>query len=392
MNPEAQFLKAFDEYADALFKHCFFRVSDREGAKDLVQETFARAWDHLRQGKEVRDYRAFLYRIADNLVVDFYRKKKAVSLEELGDKEKNTLFYDERGAREVEDDARRVLSEIQKLPEDYQKVVTMRYVDGLSPKEIAVIFGESENVISVRIHRGVEKLRALFLRKNKKMLKLEDILKNLRANISFSKNEKKEMRERLEEYAKFHPVRMEESARLLGQKSPFYDFSLLLFLRKRTMPIILILALMFGGGGVSYAAEGAVPGDALYQIKVKVNEEVRDLVALTPEAKADWESRLVERRLEEAEKLAAGDALDPAKQAVIEEKIAEHIEKVESRLAKVEEKKDIARASEISSNLETVLRAHGEVFVKIKEKQAQKLAVAAAPESGENCRKERSAS
>lgn len=162
MNTETQFLKAFDDYADALFRHCFFRVSDRDTAKDLVQDTFTRAWDHARDEKEVRDYRAFLYRIANNLITDFYRKKKAVSLEELGDKEKNTLFYDERGAREVEDDARRVLREIKKLPEEYQKVVTMRYVDELSPKEIAMILDESENAVSVRIHRGVEKLRAIF--------------------------------------------------------------------------------------------------------------------------------------------------------------------------------------------------------------------------------------
>src|SRR3989344_562020 len=162
MDKEAQFLKAFDDYADALFKHCFFRVSDRETAKDLVQESFTRAWDHFAQGKEVRDYRAFLYRIANNLIVDFYRKKKAVSLENISDAEKNTLFYDERGKREIEDDARRVLLEIRKLPEDYQHAVTMRYIDGLTPKEIAVLTGESENVVSVRVHRGAEKLRAIF--------------------------------------------------------------------------------------------------------------------------------------------------------------------------------------------------------------------------------------
>lgn len=162
MDTETQFLKAFDDYADALFRHCFFRVSDRDAAKDLVQETFTRAWDHVRLLKEVRDYRAFLYRIADNLVVDFYRKKKTVSLEDLGDKEKNTLFYDERRTREVEDDARRILVEIKKLPEDYQKAVTMRYIDEFSPKEIAAILGETENTVSVRLHRGVEKLRKIF--------------------------------------------------------------------------------------------------------------------------------------------------------------------------------------------------------------------------------------
>ncbi len=197
------------------------------------------------------------------------------------------------------------------------------------------------------------------------MIQLEDILKNIRENISFSKNEKRALRERLAAYAKFHPVRMEESARLLGQKSPFYDFSLLLFLRKRTMPIVLILALMFGGGGVSYAAEGAVPGDALYPIKVSVNETVRDLATLSPEAKADWAARLVERRLEEAEKITAETgALTPAAQDVIEEKIERHIERLETHLSRVEEKKNVAGAAEISAKLEITLRAHIAVLEK----------------------------
>ncbi|MBI1998754.1 MAG: RNA polymerase sigma factor [Parcubacteria group bacterium] len=160
MNPETQFLKAFDEYADALFRHCFFRVSDREAAKDIVQDVFARAWDFVRLGKEVRDYRALLYRIAGNLIVDFYRKKKTVSLEDLGDKEKNSLFYDERSTREVQDDVRGVLAAIQTLSEPCQKVITMRYIDELSPKEIAAALEEKENAVSVRLHRCVEKLRA----------------------------------------------------------------------------------------------------------------------------------------------------------------------------------------------------------------------------------------
>lgn len=213
------------------------------------------------------------------------------------------------------------------------------------------------------------------------MRNLEDIFKSAREKIFLSADERRELREHLKAYALFHPVRNRPMERLYYRQGSYF-YSLQVFLRKRIMPIILILALMFGGGGVSYAAENALPGDALYQIKVNVNEEVRDLVSITPEAKADWESRLVERRLEEAEQLVAGGALDPALQGIIEEKIAEHIEKVETHLAQVEEKKDIARASEISSNLETALRVHGEVFVKIKEKKAQKIAMATASAAG----------
>jgi len=48
---------------------------------------------------------------------------------------------------------------LNKLEEPYRQAVTLRYVDGLSPKEIAEIVGESTNNISVRINRGIEKLK-----------------------------------------------------------------------------------------------------------------------------------------------------------------------------------------------------------------------------------------
>lgn len=211
------------------------------------------------------------------------------------------------------------------------------------------------------------------------MKKLEDILKTLAGGMVLSENEKREMRERIESYARFHSVRKESPERLHTQRPHFSTPSLLLALRKKIMPIVLILALLFGGGGVSYAAEGAVPGDALYPIKVSVNEEVRDIVALTPEAKADWATRLVERRLEEAEKIAQETGeISPAAQTVIEEKIEKHIEKIELHLTRVEEKKNVAGASEISAKLETTLRSHVAVLEKVKEKQAQKIALTAA--------------
>ena len=56
-------------------------------------------------------------------------------------------------------DAKRFVSELEAMPPQYRQMVVMRYFDELTPKEIAEITGESENVISVRIHRGLEWLR-----------------------------------------------------------------------------------------------------------------------------------------------------------------------------------------------------------------------------------------
>jgi RNA polymerase sigma-70 factor (ECF subfamily) len=61
----------------------------------------------------------------------------------------------------LEMEIKEVIRIIEKLEPDYREVVMMRHVEGMSVKEIAAIIGESENLISVRIHRGLTKVREL---------------------------------------------------------------------------------------------------------------------------------------------------------------------------------------------------------------------------------------
>src|SRR3989344_3747748 len=76
-------LDAYEGLGDALYRHCFFRVFNKSRAEELVQETFLRAWQYINEVKDVEHMRAFLYRIANNLIIDNYRKKKEESLDVL---------------------------------------------------------------------------------------------------------------------------------------------------------------------------------------------------------------------------------------------------------------------------------------------------------------------
>ncbi|MDE1944965.1 MAG: RNA polymerase sigma factor, partial [Patescibacteria group bacterium] len=83
-NPaEEAFLDAFDAHADAIFKHVSLRVGSRERARDVTQDAFIKAWDYLAKGGEVREWRSFLYRVANNLIIDEYRRAKDLSLDAL---------------------------------------------------------------------------------------------------------------------------------------------------------------------------------------------------------------------------------------------------------------------------------------------------------------------
>lgn len=155
------FETAYVEHADALFRHAFFKVNNRDLAKDLLQETFTKTWSYIIKGNEIDNLKAFLYRTLNNLVIDEYRKKKSVSLEVI-EEEGFQLSVDDTKQLEMKLDGEQAIKFLQKLPDNYRNVIFMRYVDELELSEIAKALNESENVISVRIHRGLKKLKEIF--------------------------------------------------------------------------------------------------------------------------------------------------------------------------------------------------------------------------------------
>lgn len=131
------------------------------------------------------------------------------------------------------------------------------------------------------------------------------------------------------------------------------------------MSVILIVALLLGlGGGTSAIAEQALPGDTLYEFKTNVNEQVREWVSLSQEAKADWEAQVAVRRLEEAEKLTAKSQLDAETKAQLETNFKRFADRAEERLGKIREA-DSGAAAEIAARFETALKAHERILSNI---------------------------
>jgi RNA polymerase sigma-70 factor (ECF subfamily) len=155
-----QFLAAYDEHADAIFRFCYAQTGRRDDARDLTQDTFARAWRHWAAGRRVDQWRPFLYRIARNAAIDLSRRTRPQSLDALQDAGFDIL--DEHAPDpSVSAEASRAVQLIASLEPAYRDAVAMRFVDDMSPRDIARITGERESAVSVRIHRGLEKLRAL---------------------------------------------------------------------------------------------------------------------------------------------------------------------------------------------------------------------------------------
>ena len=171
---EQQFIEGFDRYADELFRHASFRIQNRERARDLTQDTFLKAWEFSANGGEIRELRAFLFKTLKNLIIDEYRRSKSESLESLVNEEAGETIDvlvppDETNTIEaalVRIDGAQAVEMLSELPEPYREALVLRYVNGFAPQEIATHLDLSENVVSVRLHRGLKKMRELYTQKD----------------------------------------------------------------------------------------------------------------------------------------------------------------------------------------------------------------------------------
>lgn len=158
---EEQFIDAYDKYSAAILRHIFFRVSDEILAQDITQDTFFKAWRSITGGeKQIENFKSFLYRIANNLIIDHYRRKPRVPFA-LDDVKDSDLAEDAPQEKEVEHKMKLSIVEkhLENLDDDCKQIILYRYVDDFSVKEISAITGKTPNNISVIIHRGLKTLK-----------------------------------------------------------------------------------------------------------------------------------------------------------------------------------------------------------------------------------------
>ncbi len=159
-NPQETLVEGFFEHAPSLTRRCYLKINNRALAEDLVQETFIKTWLYLTKSKtsNIESMKAFLFHVLNNLIIDEYRKRKALSLEALSlngfepsvnDTDKIISTLDGKQAAEL----------IKELPPKYRRAVSMRYLQDMSLSEMAEQTNQSKNAVTVQVCRGLGKLK-----------------------------------------------------------------------------------------------------------------------------------------------------------------------------------------------------------------------------------------
>ncbi len=132
--------------------------------------------------------------------------------------------------------------------------------------------------------------------------------------------------------------------------------------QRQFVPALLTAAVFLFTGGASVLAERALPGDSLYPFKVNVNESIRELAAVSTEAKAKLAVEATERRLQEAALLSAEGRLDESNKKIIQDQFSKNATQVRNQVASLFASNDELAAAEISENFEITLGAHSKIL------------------------------
>jgi RNA polymerase sigma-70 factor (ECF subfamily) len=158
----ALFHKLFEEYQDSIFRFVFFRVSNRQIALDITQDVFVRLWGYLSKGGAIDHEQAFVYRIARNAVIDYYKRSKSSSLDDMmesGFDPESHMHTDEIFRN---DDIKTVQLLLEELDEESKQIMFLRYTEEKPIEEIATLFGKTTNAMTVRIHRIIKRLQGRY--------------------------------------------------------------------------------------------------------------------------------------------------------------------------------------------------------------------------------------
>lgn len=144
-------------------------------------------------------------------------------------------------------------------------------------------------------------------------------------NISLTDSERHVLQARLDEYVDFHPARPITVGNTGPHGGMFADV-IRKFRGSKVATTFASMVIVIGvGAGTSWAAEGALPGDALYAVKINVNENVRSALAFSPESRARLETQLAHHRVEEAVALATKGELTAERGASLAAHFEAHV-------------------------------------------------------------------
>ncbi len=155
------FARLYDHFVDKIFRYIYYRVRTTSQAEELTSQVFLKAWENIGGYRWTeRPFSAWLYRIAHNLVVDYFRTHhQAVSLENLSVSDENAGDVDDLVLTRL--DIEVIKEAIGKLTDEQQQVIILKFLEGYETEEIAEFMKKEPGAVRALQHRALVALQKM---------------------------------------------------------------------------------------------------------------------------------------------------------------------------------------------------------------------------------------
>lgn len=151
------FVEIYDLYFDDVYRYILFKTGNQWDTDDLVSEVFRKAFEKFDTVKGSQ--KAWLFTIARNTVIDYYRRKKDVTLGDELEKFTYPQFFEEE--LEKKDEIECLKKALKHLSKEESEIVNLRFFSEMKYKEIGELMGKTENAVKLRFRRLSDKLRPM---------------------------------------------------------------------------------------------------------------------------------------------------------------------------------------------------------------------------------------
>lgn len=152
-----RFAELYDAYVKKVYKFIYYKTLHKETAEDLTSETFFKALKNFKSFDSSRSFSSWIYKIAQNTVIDYYRtSKRTENIDDIWDLKDEDDFL-----KRIDDktEIKRVKKHLSLLPSLQRDIIIMRIWQNMSYSEIAEVIGKSEDNCKVIYSRAIAKLR-----------------------------------------------------------------------------------------------------------------------------------------------------------------------------------------------------------------------------------------
>lgn len=160
------FEKIYNEYFPKIYNYIFYRLMSREDTEELVSEVFIKVATNLeRFDSEKAQFKTWIYRIAQNTLIDFYRTRKpAASLDDENVDWEPSVDFEAQLESITSPKRRAIYQALTKLKERERMIIYYRFFEEYTNREIAKLLQMNESTVGTVLNRALKKLKTDELR------------------------------------------------------------------------------------------------------------------------------------------------------------------------------------------------------------------------------------